>query len=75
MPTLILTLMLGWTGLSGALFQQGPSQEELKKKLDEKKSEAWTRKSAWIFDYDEARAKAGESKKPIFAYFTRSYAG
>ncbi len=32
-------------------------------------------KANWIFDYEAARAEAKKSGKPIFAYFTRSYAG
>jgi len=30
--------------------------------------------AAWVLDYDQALAKAKESKKLIFVYFSRSYA-
>ena len=47
--------------------------DDLKAKLDAKLAEAWVKKANWITDYDKARAKAKESGKLIFAYFSRSY--
>ncbi|MHC4607430.1 MAG: thioredoxin family protein [Planctomycetota bacterium] len=43
-------------------------------KRDRKLKEEWLRKAKWITDFDRARKKAKETKKMIFAYFTRSYA-
>lgn len=43
-------------------------------KLDKKLAEGWLKDPVWITDYDEALAKAKETGKPIFGYFTRSYA-
>jgi hypothetical protein len=57
-----------------ALAQTGPSQEQLKQRRAAKVAEAWFTSAGWIDDYDEARAKAKESGKLIFAYFTRTYA-
>ena len=46
----------------------------LEQKRDEKFQEAWFKAGPWITDYDKARAESKASGKPIFAYFTRSYA-
>lgn len=70
----IPTLMaVGLFALPGLVLAQ--DQEELKKKRDEKIAAEVFQKAPWIFDYDQARAAAKQSGKPIFAYFTRSYAG
>lgn len=53
--------------------QQQQSQEELIAKRDAKLEQAWLDKADWILDYEEALAKAGESGKLVFGYFTRSY--
>jgi len=49
----------------------GQSAEE---KRDKKLASEFLKKSAWITDYDKAREEAKKSGKPIFGYFTRSYA-
>ncbi len=41
---------------------------------DKKLKEPFLTKAAWITDYDKAREESKKSGKPIFAYFTRSYA-
>ena len=56
-----------------AMAQSGPDQEQLKERRAAKVAEAWFTEGGWIDDYDEARAKAKEAGKLIFAYFTRSY--
>jgi hypothetical protein len=56
-----------------AAFAQLPPQAELKKKLEAKLAEPVFQQNDWITDYDQARAKAKDSGKPIFAYFSRSY--
>ena len=58
-----------------ALLGQQNSQEEFAKLRDEKMALEVFQKANWIFDYEAARAEAKKSGKPIFAYFTRSYAG
>jgi len=51
-----------------------PSQAELQSRKDSKLAEEWMKNADWILDYDQAKAKAVETGKPILAYFTRSYA-
>lgn len=64
--------------LAAALPAQGPAQkdspEQLKAKRTEKLAKDVFKKAPWTFDYDAARAEAKKTGKPIFAYFTRSYA-
>lgn len=64
MRTAVLVLLL-------ASFASAQSFEE---KLAKKLESPFLKKAAWVLDYDAARAKAKAEKKPIFAYFTRSYA-
>lgn len=47
---------------------------KLQKQYDEKVSKPWFTENGFTADYDEALAKAKETGKPIFAYFTRSFA-
>ncbi len=51
-----------------------PTQEELIAKRDEKLKLSFLQKAPWLTDYDAARAAAKKSGKPIFVYFSRSYA-
>jgi hypothetical protein len=53
---------------------QQKSQDELKAARAEKLAKPVFQKAEWVTDFDKARAAAGKSGKPIFAYFTRSYA-
>ena len=50
------------------------SQEELIKSREAKLAHEWLELADWNLDYDEARAEAKKTGKPIFAYFSRSYA-
>lgn len=50
------------------------SNDDLKKRKEKELQEPFLKKAAWILDYDKALAAAKKSGKPIFAYFTRSYA-
>jgi len=52
----------------------GQSEADLREKYEKKLADEWIQANDWITDYDEARAQAEETGKPIFAYFTRSYA-
>ena len=69
-------IVLGLAAATSATAQQkkGPPQEELVKLRDEKLALPVFKKAAWTFDYDAARADAKKTGKPIFAYFSRSYA-
>ena len=56
-----------------ALATSALAQETMEQKRDKKLQSAFLKKAAWITDYDAAMAESKKSKKPIFAYFTRSY--
>jgi hypothetical protein len=60
--------------LAGLPAQQQPDQEKLKQDYAEMQAEAWFKDAGWITDFDAAKQLAAESGKPIFAYFTRTYA-
>mgnify|MGYP001610097195 CR=1 FL=1 len=60
--------------LLAAIQAQPPSQEQLKANFEAKLKAPFFAKAPWITDYDKARDEAKKSGKPIFAYFTRSYA-
>ncbi|RMG19074.1 MAG: hypothetical protein D6731_00400 [Planctomycetota bacterium] len=63
--------------VAGSLLLLAPpasAQSDLEKKRDKKLNEAWFKANDWTSDYDEARKRAKETGKVIFAYFTRSYA-
>ncbi len=49
-------------------------QKTLEQQRADKQAKAVFAKAPWTFDYDKARAEAKKTGKPIFAYFTRSYA-
>ena len=68
--------VLGALLLTAALPAQAPqkTQDELKAQRTEKLAKEVFKKAPWTFDYDAARAEAKKTGKPIFAYFTRSYA-
>lgn len=69
---LALAALLALPGLAQA--QDKPAEKSLEQKLADKLAEPWITKADWLQDYDQVRAKAKESGKFIFAYFTRSYA-
>jgi hypothetical protein len=68
-PTMAIAIFLC---LGASLPAQ--NQEQFKQLRTEKMAKDVFTKAAWTFDYDKARAEARKSGKPIFAYFTRSYA-
>lgn len=47
---------------------------EMEDRLEEKLGKDFVKNAEWTTDFDAAKAKAKESGKPIFGYFTRSYA-
>ena len=75
--------LIGILALAGAARSQpgasrpAPRTHELAliKKRNEKLALPFLRQADWITDYDRARAEARRTGKPIFAYFSRSYAG
>ena len=48
--------------------------QSLEEKRDKKLASEFLKKAAWTTDYDKALEESKKSGKPIFAYFTRSYA-
>lgn len=64
----VLSLLVGFAPA------QNKTQEQLIELRKEKLAKAVFQKADWMLDYDAARAKAKAEQKPIFAYFTRSYA-
>jgi hypothetical protein len=61
--------------LASDLAAQGTyDQEEMKASFAAMQAEPWFTDGAWITDFDTAKQKAAETGKPIFAYFTRTYA-
>lgn len=55
--------------LAGAASAQANLEQKYKKKI----AKPFVTNAAWVLDFDAARKKAAESKKFIFAYFTRSF--
>jgi hypothetical protein len=53
---------------------QRKPQEELIKLRAEKRALPVFKLADWTFDYDQARNRAKAEDKPIFTYFSRSYA-
>ena len=60
--------------IAAAQQQPPPSQDDMKKRKEKELQEPFLKKAPWIVDYDKALEAAKKSGKPIFAYFTRSYA-
>ncbi len=61
-------------GLSGAALAQDGAKSDLELKYEAKVAESWFVDNGFTADYDEARERSAATGKPIFAYFTRSYA-
>ncbi|MBI3818804.1 MAG: hypothetical protein HY286_08960 [Planctomycetes bacterium] len=51
-----------------------PTTDDLKKKYEDKLAQPFLKLAPWITDYDKAREESKKSGKPIFGYFSRSYA-
>ncbi len=60
--------------LGALLPAQNKSQEQLVELRKEKLAKTVFHQAPWVVDFDAARAEAKKTGKPIFAYFTRSYA-
>lgn len=48
--------------------------QSLEDRLEKKLEKPFAKNAAWVLDLETAKTKAKETGKPIFAYFTRSYA-
>lgn len=56
------------------LAQRSYDQEKMKASYAEMQTHSWFTDGGWITDFDVAKATAKKTGKPIFAYFTRTYA-
>ena len=79
LPFFILqNLPVGVAGLivagAAAIGFAQDGKSELEQKYEDKVAEAWFTENGFTDDYDVALERAKEAGKPIFAYFTRSYA-
>lgn len=48
--------------------------QSLEEKKEKKLASPFLKKAAWLTDYDKALEESKKTNKPIFGYFTRSYA-
>ncbi len=62
----------GLLGLAATIAAQ--DQEAMKASYQAKLDKDFVKNATWITDYDKALATAKARNKPIFAYFSRSYA-
>ena len=67
-----VTLAVLATGLTAQ--RQKKSQEQLQASFDEMKTHKWYTGGGWTTDFAVAKETAKKTGKPIFAYFTRTYA-
>lgn len=67
-------LAFGAASSATTAMAQDSAKTELEVKFEEKISKPWFTQNGFTADYDVALAKAKETGKPIFAYFTRSFA-
>jgi hypothetical protein len=77
-PALALSAWAGAQTAPQRIQPAGPPQQKSQKELIEQRDaklakEVFT-KAPWIKDWDAARAEAKKTGKPVFAYFTRSFA-
>ena len=54
--------------------QRTYDQEKMKASYEDMLTHDWYKDGGWITDFAVAKTRAKESGKPIFAYFTRTYA-
>jgi len=72
-PSLALIPLLAL--LTPELAAQGKlDQEKMAANYAEMQSHSWFKDGGWVTDFDAAKAEAAKTGKPIFAYFTRTYA-
>jgi hypothetical protein len=74
---LVAALAWGWASwtLAPGLAQAGaPTQDGLEAKRDKKLQSEFLKAAPWMTDFAKAREESKKTSKPIFGYFTRSYA-
>lgn len=70
----LLTLCICVVISASSLAAQQYRKQDLQEKLDKKLSQAFVKHVAWKQNYTEARREAARTKRPVFVYFTRSFA-
>jgi hypothetical protein len=65
---------LAVTGMGTFSPVAAQDQATLTAQLEEKLASEFVKLVPWFTDYDAARAESVRTGKPIFAYFSRSYA-
>lgn len=63
-----------WAGWLWLLLGSVAAGQGMAERKQAKLAEAWLQKNPWLTNYDAALAESRTSGRPIFAYFTRSYA-
>jgi len=58
----------------GLSAQRTYDQEKMAANFAEMQTHSWYTGGGWITDFNEAKARSKKTGKPIFAYFTRTYA-
>lgn len=57
-----------------AAFATAVRAQSFEEKLEAKLKKPFASNAAWVLDFDDAKKRAKEHGKVIFAYFSRSYA-
>ena len=73
-PRFALLALLVSTALSPVPLFAADGPAELRANLNEKLAKKFVKAGGWVLDYDQAQKRAREEKKPIFIYFTRTFA-
>ncbi len=72
-PLLGFAVVLGLPGLAAAQGA-GSNQEELRERYEKKLKKDFVKKVSWQRSLAKAKKLARKQNKPIFGYFSRSYA-
>ena len=71
LEVIALSVLLGALVSSPVVAQV--DQADMKARYESKLKKSFFKQATWFTDYDKARARAKESGRLIFTYFTRSY--
>ena len=66
--------LFGTAALLSGIAVPAQNDADLILRRDDKLAQQWIKNAPWITGYDQAREASKQTGKPIFAYFTRSYA-
>ena len=74
MRRMLTAALAGFLAMGIATTSLAQDDAAYQAKLEAKLAESWFTDNGFTSDYDKAREMAKSAGKPIFAYFTRSYA-